>query len=155
MSLRRAVAVPFRAKGREKIPESEFVVALSLDRDWFSPDQTKQLVDVAVSEGLLAREDGALAVTFDVEEEAIPDDFRPDESIIQTRTTFQRVLDAVVDAGASKQEAVAGINALQSNLGVTIEAAAVLYAHRRGVDVTDYARRAREELSGGSASGRS
>ncbi len=148
MSLRRAVAAPFRAKGRDSVPESEFVVALSLDRDWFSPDQAKQLVDVAVSEGLLAREGEALAVTFDPEEESIPDDFRPDESVIQTRTTFQRVLDAVVETGASKQEAVAGINALQSDLGVTIEAAAVLYARRRGVTVADHARRAREELSG-------
>ncbi|WP_254535337.1 DUF2240 family protein [Halomarina litorea] len=148
MSLRSAVAAPYRAKGRDSIPESEFVVALSLDRDWFSPDQAKRLVDVAVSEGLLAREDGELAVTFDPDDEVVPEEFRPDESVIQTRTTFQRVLDAVVETGESKQETVAGINALQSDLGVTIEAAAVLYAHRRGVDVTDHARRAREELSG-------
>jgi len=35
MSLRSAVAAPFQQKGRESMPESEFVVALSLDRDWF------------------------------------------------------------------------------------------------------------------------
>ncbi|MFC7154550.1 DUF2240 family protein [Halomarina halobia] len=146
MSLRQAVAAPFRAKGRERIAESEFVVALSLDRDWFSPDQAKRLLDVAASEGLLAREDGDLVVAFDPEDEPVPDDFRPDESIIQRRSTFQRILDALVDAGEAKQEAVAGINALQSDLGVTIEAAAVLYAHRRGVDVSDHAARARSEL---------
>ena len=147
MSLRRAVAAPYRTKGRERIPESEFVVALSLDRDWFSPDQAKRLIDVAVGEGLLAREDNTLAVTFDPDDEDIPDDFRPDESIIQKRTTFQRILDAVVESGDPKQDAVAGINALQSELGVTIEAAAVLYARRRGVDVTEFARRARADLS--------
>jgi hypothetical protein len=146
MSLRRAVAAPFRSKGRERLAESEFVVALSLDRDWFSPDQAKRLVDVAVSEGLLEREDGDLAVRFDPDEEAIPEEFYPDESIIQERTTFQRVLDALVDEGAEKQEAVAGINALQSELGVTVEAAAVLYARHNGVDVTDAARRALSEL---------
>jgi hypothetical protein len=147
MSLRRAVAAPFRAKGRESLPESEFVVALSLDRDWFSPDQAKQLIDVAASEGLLAREDGTLSVTFDTDAAAAPEDFRPDESIIQRRTTFQRVLDDVVETGVSKQEAVAGINALQSDLGVSIEAAAVLYARRRDVAVADHARRARDELT--------
>jgi hypothetical protein len=146
MSLRRAVAAPFRSKGRERLAESEFVVALSLNRDWFSPDQAKRLVDVAASEGLLAREDGDLVVRFDADGERIPEEFGPDESILQERTTFQRILDALVEDGAEKQEAVAGINALQSELGVTVEAAAVLYAHRNGVDVSDAARRARSEL---------
>lgn len=147
MSLRQAVAAPFRAKGRERIAESEFVVALSLDRDWFSPDQAKRLIDVAVGEGLLARADGDLDVRFDPDDEPIPEDFRPDESIIQERTTFQRILDALVDAGAEKQEAVAAINTLQSEAGVTVEAAAVLYAHRNGVDVTAHAERARADLA--------
>ncbi|MFD1514943.1 DUF2240 family protein [Halomarina rubra] len=147
MSLRQAVAAPFRAKGRERIAESEFVVALSLDRDWFSPDQAKRLIDVAVSEGLVAREEGDLIAQFPATDERIPEEFAPDESIIQERSTFQRILDAVVDAGTEKQEAVAAINALQSEAGLTIEAAAVLYAHRQGLDVTTFAERAREDLT--------
>lgn len=146
MSLRRAVAAPFRANGRDRLAESAFVVDLSLDRDWFSPDQAKRLIDVAASEGLVSREDGELVVAFDVDDVSIPEEFRPDESIIQERSTFQRVLDAVVDAGESKQDAVAGINRLQADCGVTVEAAAVLYAHRRGIDVQNEARRALEEL---------
>ena len=147
MSLRQAVAAPFRAKGRERIAESEFVVALSLDRDWFSPDQAKRLIDVAVSEGLVARDDGDLLAQFPATDEQSPDEFAPDESIIQERSTFQRVLDSLVDAGTEKQEAVAAINALQSEAGVTIEAAAVLYAHRQGVDVSALADRARADLA--------
>jgi len=121
MSLRRAVAAPFRQRGVDRMSESEFVVALSLDRDWFSPDQAQRLVDVAASQGLLDREDEAVVVAFDP---------------------------AVghLDAGTEKQEAVAAINRLQADLGVTIEAAAVLYARRQGLDVAGLAQRAREEL---------
>ncbi|MWG35799.1 DUF2240 family protein [Halomarina oriensis] len=147
MSLRKAVAAPFRAKGRERVAESEFVVALSLDRDWFSPDQAKRLIDVAVGEGLLDRTDGELVVSFDPDDEPIPDGFHPDESVIQERSTFQRVLDALVDTGIEKQDAVAAINALQSEAGITIEAAAVLYAHKQGVDVGTFAERARADLA--------
>lgn len=147
MTLRQAVAAPFRAKGRERVAESEFVVALSLDRDWFSPDQAKRLIDVAVGEGLLDRDDGELVVAFDPDDEPVPEGFHPDESIIQERSTFQRVLDALVDAGTEKQQAVAAINALQSEVGVTVEAAAVLYAHKQGVDVGAVADRARADLS--------
>ena len=127
--------------------ESEFIVALSLDRNWFSPDQAKRLVDVAATEGLLERTDDEVAVSFDLTSVHLPDDFEPDESILQQRTTFERVLDAIVDSGVEKQIAVADINRLQSTLAVSVEAAAVLYAHRTGVDVTDLAERAWSELA--------
>jgi hypothetical protein len=146
MSLRRAVAAPFRQRGVDRMNESEFVVALSLDRDWFSPDQAQRLVDVATGEGLLDREDDAIVATFDAAGVDMPDGFVPDESVLQQRTTFERVLDTVVDTGVAKQEAVADINRLQSDLGVAIEAAAVVYARRQGIDVTDLAATAREEL---------
>ncbi len=146
MSLRRAVAAPFRQRGVDRMNKSEFVVALSLDRDWFSPDQAKRLVDVATGEGLLDRDGDDIVASFDVDTVDIPEDFVPDESVIQERSVFEQVLDTVVDTGVEKQDAVADINRLQSELGITIEAAAVLYARRRGVDVGGLAANARSEL---------
>ena len=146
MSLRTAVAAPFRQRGAERMGENEFVVALSLDRDWFSPDQAKRLIDVATGQGLLERDDGDVVVGFDADEVAVPEEFVPDESILRERSTFERVLDEVVADGAAKQEAVADINRLQGELGVTVEAAAVVYARRRGLDVDGAAQSALEEL---------
>ena len=146
MSLKTAVAAPYRQRGADRMAESEFVVALSLDRNWFSPDQAKTLVDVATSEGLLRREDDALVVTFDAAGTEIPEDFRPGEGILQSRSTFERVLDAVVEGDVEKQTAVAGINSLQADLGVTLETAAVVYARSEGVAVDDVAVEVREEL---------
>jgi len=148
MSLRRAVAVPFRAKGRESLSESEFVVALSLDRDWFSPEQAKRLVDVAVTEGLLERGDDEVSPTFAPREVSVPDGFVPDDDVLRQRSNFERALDAIVESGVEKQTAVAGVNSLQAELGVTVEAAAVVYARREGVDIGDVADRATTELEG-------
>ncbi|MCL7417975.1 MAG: DUF2240 family protein, partial [Halalkalicoccus sp.] len=67
MSLRVAVAAPFQGAGTRTMEESRFVVSLSLDRNWFSPDQAKRLIDVAVSEGLLERTDAGLETTFPVD----------------------------------------------------------------------------------------
>jgi hypothetical protein len=146
MSLRRAVAEPFRAKGRETLTDSEFVVVLSLDREWFTAEQAKRLVDVATTEGLLERVDGDLVVTFDHREVAIPDGFTPDEDLLRQRSTFERALETLVEAGIEKRDAVASINSLQAELGVTVEAAAVVYARRQGVAIGDVAERARGEL---------
>jgi len=146
MSLKTAVAAPYRQRGTDRMAESEFVVALSLDRSWFSPDQAKTLVDVATSEGLLERDEDDLVVAFDAAATTVPDGFAPDEDILRSRSTFERLLDAVVESGVEKQTAVAGINALQSELGVTLDTAAVLYARREGVDVDGIAVEVREEL---------
>ncbi|QSG10752.1 putative HTH domain, homologous to N-terminal domain of RPA1 protein family [Halapricum desulfuricans] len=146
MSLRTAVGAPFVQAGTDRLGRSDFVVALSLDRDWFSPDQAKRLIDVAASEGLLEPDDDELVATFDLGEVTVPEGFTPDESVLQQRTTFERLLDAVVEAGTDKREAVAAINGLQSDLGVTIETAAVVYARRRGVSVDDQIERVREGL---------
>ncbi|MFC7116263.1 DUF2240 family protein [Natronoarchaeum sp. GCM10025703] len=148
MSLRITVAAPFRQKGAERLAENEFVVALSLDRDWFSPDQATRLVDVATGRGLLDRSDGHVEITFDPNEVAVPDGFVPDEEIIQQRSPFEQALSALEDEGIEKQAAVAGINRLQSDLGVTIETAAVVFGRRNGVDLSDVARQAREKLGG-------
>ena len=129
--------------------ESEYVVALSLDRDWFSPDQAKRLVDVATSQGLLTREDGDLVAEFDPGDVAVPEEFVPDESLLREQSTFEKVLDQVVSAGTDKQTAVAEINELQQELGVTVEAAAVVYARRRDLDVHDEATAALDELKAG------
>ncbi|WP_330632267.1 DUF2240 family protein [Halocatena halophila] len=146
MSLSITVGAPFHAAGRDRLGESEFVVALSLDRDWFSPDQAKRLIDVAIVDGLLERDGDTLTLTFDPE--PVPDSFSPDESILRQRTTFERVLDRLTtEADSSKREIVAAINELQATLGVTTDAAAVLYAHRNGHDIEELAAGVRSELT--------
>jgi hypothetical protein len=146
MSLQVAVAAPFRQEGRDRLRENEFVVALSLDRDWMSPDQATRLADIAAGEGLLNRDGEYLVPTFEPSDVSVPDGFVPDEGLFQRRSAFERVLEKVLEDGMEKQAAVAEINQLQSDLGVTIEAAAVVYARGRGLDIETAANRALEEL---------
>jgi len=146
VSLETAIAVPFRQRGVDRLAEGELVVAFSLDRDWFSPDQAGRLVDAARGRGLLEEVEGGLAPTFDPTTVDVPARFRPDESILREQSTFERLLDVVTDDGIEKREAVAAINRRQRELAVTIEAAAVLYARERGLDVAREAQRVRAEL---------
>lgn len=147
MSVRVVVVAPFRQRGVCRMNESEFVVALSLDRDWFSPDQAKRFIDVAAGQGLLSREDGAVSPGFDPETVEVPEGFVPDEDVLRRRSPFEQTLDALVEAGHEKREAVASINGLQRELAVSVEAAAVVYARRQGVDVADIADQALATLA--------
>jgi hypothetical protein len=146
MSLRVAVAAPFRREGTDRIGENAFVVELSLKREWFTPDQAKRLVDIACSEGLLERDEEHLVAGFDPRSVTVPEGFVPGEDVLQRRSTFERVLESVTGAGVEKQTAVASINRIQADCGLTLEAAAVLYARREGLDTTELADRALGEL---------
>lgn len=147
MSLKVAVAVPFRQRGTTRLGEGEFVVAVSLDRDWFSPDQAKRLIDISTGRGLLDRKDGDVLVTFDPDEVTVPENFRPDEDVLREQSTFEKLLSRVTDAGADKQDAVAAINERQRELGVTLETAALLHARAEGVAVSDLAGEVRGTLA--------
>ena len=149
MSLETTVAVPFRSAGTDRMGEGEFVVALSLDRDWFSPDQAKRLVDVAEGRGLLSHENGELRATFDPSGVTVPESFTPDADVLTEQSTFERVIDRLVAAGVEKREAVAAANERQSEIAVSLETAAVLVARERGIEVGDAATAARADLLGG------
>lgn len=146
MSLRATVTVPFRQHGQRTLRRNEFVVALSMDRDWFTPDQIERLVDVAVESGVLTVADDELTLELDPADVTVPDGFTPDEDILQTQSIFEQVLDALVAEGMEKRAAVGRINAVQAELEVTIEAAAVVTARREGLDAAEFAPAAREAL---------
>ncbi|RLM57258.1 DUF2240 family protein [Halobellus sp. Atlit-31R] len=146
MSLEVAVAVPFKQQGTRRLGDGEFVVALSLDRNWFSPDQAKRLIDVAAGRGLLAREDGEIVAQFDPADVVVPEEYEPDQSILREQSVFERILDALVAAGRDKQEVVADVNERQRRLGISVEAAAALYAREHDVDVADAVAAAQAEF---------
>jgi hypothetical protein len=146
MSLEVAVAVPFKQQGTTRLGEGEFVVALSLDRSWFSPDQAKRLIDVAAGRGLLAREDGEIVAQFEPADVVVPEEYEPDQSILREQSAFERILDALVAAGYDKQDVVAEVNDRQRRLGVSVEAAAALYAREQDVDAGDAIEAAKADL---------
>lgn len=146
MSLERVIAAPFQQSGERSLSEHQFVVGLSLHRDWFSPAQAKRVVELATAEGLLEREEDVLVPTIDPQSVELPTTYEPDESVLNRRSTFEAMLDRIVAAGCEKREAVGAINRLQGDLHLTIEAAAALYAARQGIDLDEEIDRALAEL---------
>lgn len=147
MSLEQVVAAPFQRTGKSHLSEQEFVVALSLHRDWFSPAQAKRVVERASADGILEQTDDGLQPLIDVRQVSVPGNFVPDESVLQTRSTFEVILARVVEEGYDKRAAVGAINRLQQELHVTIETAAVIHATRLGIDCESERNRVLGELT--------
>lgn len=137
MSLRRVVAAPFKRTGGTTVSESEFVVALSLHHDWFSPEQAKRVLECGCADGLVSVSDGEVEARFDPSSVEVPTGFTPDESVLTSRSIFEQILDRLIEHGIDKRDAVAGINRLQREYGVTVDAAAALFAASESVDISD------------------
>lgn len=138
--LPRIVAVPFRKKAASALTENEFVLALSLDLKWFSPEQAKVVILNAEKEGLLRREGSSLIPGFDVSAVDIPIGFRPDASIFEKKSSFERIVDRIASGRKmERQKVVALINRKLEQLSrmVEIEAAAIIVARESDVDVKD------------------
>ena len=146
MSLEATVAAPFKWHATDRLGEGAFVVALSLEREWFSPDQAKRLVAGGAGGGFVVGAEGDWVGQLDPEAGGIRGGCGPEEDGLREQSAFETALEAAVATGVDKQTAVAAINERQQALAVTIEAAAVLYAKRRDARVDHLAEAVRETL---------
>lgn len=135
-----SVAVPFKRKGKEALKESEFVLALSIDLNWFNPEQAKNLLGNAEKAGLIKRDEDLVKPAFDLNSVQIPSGFKPDSSIFERKTIFDRAIERIIaGTGMEKRRVISLINKKQEELSklVVIEVSAILVALEHGVAVDD------------------
>ncbi|MCX9083844.1 MAG: DUF2240 family protein [Candidatus Methanoperedens sp.] len=134
------VSMPFKRKGKEKLKDMEFVMALSMDLKWFTPDQARSVLAEAQKSGLLKSEGEFVLPSFDISKIEIPSGFKPETSTIEKKTVFERVIERIITkTGIEKRKAVSMINKKQEELSkqVVIEVSAILVAIENGVMVDD------------------
>ncbi len=134
------VSMPFLRKGKDAMKESEFVLALSIDLNWFAPEQAKNVLNQAEKSGLLKREGEMVHPAFDMSKIEIPSGFKPEPGIFEKKTVFDRIIERIISGtGIEKRKVIALINKKQEELSkmVVIEVSAILVALENGVTVDD------------------
>jgi hypothetical protein len=134
------VSMPFKRKGKEALKDSEFVLALSIDLNWFAPEQAKNVLNHAEKSGLLKREGELVQPAFDISNIEIPSGFKPEPGIFEKKTIFDRVIERIIlNTGMEKRKVIALINKKQEELAkmVLIEVSAILVALEHGVMADD------------------
>lgn len=134
------VSMPFLRKGKESLKDSEFVLALSIDLNWFTPEQAKNVLNLAEKSGLLKKEGEMIHPVFDISGVNIPSGFKPEPVSFDKKTLFDTVTDRIISAtGIEKRKVIALINKKQEELSkmVVIEVSALLVAIDHGIMVDD------------------
>jgi hypothetical protein len=134
------VSMPFKRKGKEQLKDMEFVMALSMDLKWFTPEQAKSVLAEAKRSGLLKGDGELIRPSFDISKIEIPSGFKPQTVAIEKKTVFERVIERIItNTGIEKRKVVSMINKKQEELSkqVVIEVSAILVAIDNAVLVDD------------------
>jgi len=141
------VATPFKKRGKKSLKISDFIFALSLDLKWGSPEKVRALLREAEAEGMVKMEGDMVNSLFDAEAVEVPMGFKPasEEGILE-----QGIRLITSRTGMSRKEVIAIANEKQDSLKrlVELDAVVLLVAGEMGIDVSDLAARAYENLLG-------
>jgi hypothetical protein len=142
-----ALAFVARRSGRRRLPASAWAFTLSLELGWMDPAAARAFVARAQDSGLLAEEEGELAIRIDPEAVEVPRGFRPDPAARPAPAEAEGFLawvDRVAQATAGSREAVLQrVAARQQEMAgmLTADAAILWLAREAGLDVQAAARR--------------
>lgn len=135
--LRKVIAGAYKARGKTRLTRAEIGFALSLDLKWFSPEDSKEVVDAAIAAGLVKEEDGRLIPAFDYRSESIPPGFRP-KTHISKKPLLEHIVILLERSGVEASAVWGMIRKKQTELCdlVTPEVAGIIIARERGADVS-------------------
>ena len=137
MSVKIAVAAPFKHMRKDRLQRSEFVFYIAIDRKWMNKEQANQLL-----EGLIEVDGGAIRPLFDVAEVSIPLGFKPTSDVLAASESPYEELIGRIAAATEKppQEVVAELHRIVADNfdgNLRVEAAVVILAKKYGVAFED------------------
>lgn len=148
--LKSAVAAIFKRKGKKYVTEEEFIFAASMELRWFPPVKASIFMKNAKKYGLLAATKEGLTPTFRLEDADLSQVISSPQEVAD-ETESPNPVATIVElvsqrTGQPKSEVLSRINRLKRELNLETQASAVLVASQSGLDVTQLAKNALDEL---------
>lgn len=139
----------FKRSGKPKLNFSDLYLALSMDLNWFTPEDAKAFVNKAINNKLLTKKGEVILPNFGYEKIIVPVGFTPskqvfEEKVIKKPEKKEEVLiDKIVKHLIDKteldshqiREKILGISKINN---ITIEVAATLFAKEYDVSFEDF-----------------
>jgi len=131
------VAQAFKLRGKSRLNRTEFTFVLAYDLKWFTSEESKDVLEAALVQGLLKEENGKLIPTFNVKAVNVPKDFKPGKDVLMEKSLLDRTLDLLATAGIDRQMALWMIKEKEEQYGnlVTPETAALAIAKENKLNI--------------------
>ena len=73
----------FKRSGKELLKFSDLYLALSMDLNWFTPDDAKKFINMALEKNILSKKGELLKPNFDIEKTIVPVGFSPSKKVFE------------------------------------------------------------------------
>jgi hypothetical protein len=142
------VSFLYKSKQKEKLSPNDLYMLLSFELGWFSPGESRKIVELARQKGLLKLEGDLLSPAFDYRAVQVPIGFRPSKKVLEREPTglFNQITGLIERAGIKKDDELPEINRLREKLKITPETAATLFAYKKGIEVNDVLEQVEKQL---------
>jgi len=125
----------FKRSGKEELSFSDFYLNLSMELNWFTPDDSKAFVHMAINQKLLIKKGEIIKPNFDINKVVVPVGFIPSKNIfkkeeiedIKDEYFFGKIVRQIVEKTKLDEKQVIGkIEDIANERSLTKEVAALL-----------------------------
>ena len=147
----------FKRSGKDSLKYSDLYLALSMDLNWFTPEDAKTFINFALKENLLIRKEDIIKPNFDYEKTNIPLGFAPSERVFETKKVDKQeekeesILDRMIKiffekTNIDREQITKIINSIAKEKNITEEVAALLVGKQHNINFEDFYNEIEEEI---------
>ena len=79
------IAFLFKRSGKDGLSFSDIYLNLSMELNWFTPDEAKAFVNMAINEKLLIKKESLIKPNFDINKIVVPIGFIPSKTVFEEK----------------------------------------------------------------------
>jgi len=142
------IAFLFRRSGKEKMSFSELYLNLSMDLNWFSPEDAKKFLNDSIKNKLLIKEGDQVSLSFDINKIKIPVGFSPskyvfsekkNQVIVEEINVINQIVKRIHEkTNLKEQEIIDKINEISKEKNLIEEIAALLFGKEHEIEINDF-----------------
>ena len=138
----------FNRSGKTKLSFNELYLTLSMQLNWFTPDDAKLFINQALKEKLLKKEKDLISPNFDYKKIDVPVGFSPSKQVFEEKIKepkeeekelIQKILDILAEKTKEDKKTIfSKIKQMEKEKNITSEVAALLVGKEYNVSLEDF-----------------
>lgn len=137
----------FKRSGKESLRFSDIYLALSMDLNWFTPEDAKAFVNTAVKQKLLTKKGDLIKPNFDIKKIDVPVGFYPSKLVFEEKEekiaekekdVLSEIVQRIVkETNLNERQVTEKINVIAKEKNIAEEVAALLIGKEYSIKFND------------------
>jgi len=138
----------FKRSGKQKLTFSDLYLTLSMDLNWFTPEDAKKFVNEALEKNFLIKKKDLIKPYFDIEKVKIPVGFYPSKRVFihdeainikEESNLLSQIVNTIAEHLNTKEQNISNkIKKIEEEKKVTTEVAALLLGKENNIDLSKF-----------------